>query len=140
MLLNLGSNALKFTDYGEVSIRMSLLEETPAACHVRFSCRDTGIGISPELHQKIFEPFFQASAGTVRKYGGTGLGMSIVQGILTAMNSRLTVQSGAGQGSLFEFDLWLERRRCRKRSGTKIPGPCATGAFFLPMTMRPTWC
>jgi two-component system sensor histidine kinase RpfC len=109
VLLNLGSNALKFTEHGEVLIRMSLLEETPAACHVRFSCRDTGIGIAPELHQKIFEPFFQASAGTTRRYGGTGLGMSIAQGILSAMNSRLTVQSAAGQGSLFEFDLWLER-------------------------------
>jgi two-component system sensor histidine kinase RpfC len=109
VLLNLGGNALKFTEQGEVSIRMSLLDETPAACHVRFSCRDTGIGIAPELHQKIFEPFFQASAGTTRRYGGTGLGMSIVQGILAAMNSRLTVQSAPGQGSLFEFDLWLER-------------------------------
>jgi two-component system sensor histidine kinase RpfC len=109
VLLNLGGNALKFTEHGEVLIRMSLLDETRAACHVRFSCRDTGIGIAPELHQKIFEPFFQASAGTTRKYGGTGLGMSIVQGILTAMNSRLTVQSAPGQGSLFEFDLWLER-------------------------------
>lgn len=109
VLLNLGSNALKFTEQGEVLIRMSLLEETPAACRVRFSCRDTGIGIAPELHQKIFEPFFQASAGTTRKYGGTGLRMSIVQGILTAMNSRMTVQSASGQGSLFEFDLWLER-------------------------------
>jgi two-component system sensor histidine kinase RpfC len=109
VLLNLGSNALKFTDHGEVRIRMTLLAETPAACQVRFSCRDTGIGIAPELHQKIFEPFFQASAGTTRKYGGTGLGMSIAQGILAAMNSRLTVQSAPGQGSLFEFDLWLER-------------------------------
>jgi two-component system sensor histidine kinase RpfC len=109
VLLNLGSNALKFTEHGEVLIRMALLEETPAACHIRFSCRDTGIGIAPELHQKIFEPFFQASAGTTRKYGGTGLGMSIVQGILNAMHSRLTIQSAVGQGSLFAFDLWLER-------------------------------
>lgn len=123
VLLNLGGNALKFTEHGEVLIRMSLLEETPAACHVRFSCRDTGIGIAPELHQKIFEPFFQASAGTTRKYGGTGLGMSIVQGILTAMNSRLTVQSAPGQGSLFEFDLWLERSL-----PPEIPEPAATAA------------
>ena len=109
VLLNLGSNALKFTEHGEVTIRMTLMEDTPAACLVRFSCRDTGIGIAPEFHQKIFEPFFQASAGTTRKYGGTGLGMSIAQGILNAMNTRLTVLSAPGQGSLFEFDLWLER-------------------------------
>ncbi len=109
VLLNLGSNALKFTEQGEVLIRIALMEETPAACLVRFSCRDTGIGIAPELHQKIFEPFFQASAGTTRKYGGTGLGMSIAQGILGAMNSRLTVHSALGQGSLFTFDVWLER-------------------------------
>ena len=122
VLLNLGSNALKFTDQGEVLIRMSLLDETPAACHVRFSCRDTGIGIAPELHQKIFEPFFQASAGTTRKYGGTGLGMSIVQGILRAMGSRLTVQSAVGQGSLFEFDLWLERAPASRIAAPETAG------------------
>ena len=109
VLLNLGSNALKFTERGEVLIRISLAGETPEACRLRFSCRDTGIGIAPELHQKIFEPYFQASAGTAGKYGGTGLGMSIAQGILKAMNSRLTVESAPGQGSLFEFDLWLDR-------------------------------
>ena len=123
VLLNLGGNALKFTEHGEVLIRFSLLEQTPAACRVRFSCRDTGIGIAPELHQKIFEPFYQASAGTTRKYGGTGLGLGIVRGILGAMGSRLAVHSACGQGSLFEFDLWLDR----------APPPAA---FAMPETAR----
>ena len=109
VMLNLASNAVKFTDHGEVLIRISVLEENVQACHVLFSCRDTGIGIAPELHQKIFEPFFQASAGTTRKYGGTGLGMSIAHDILRRMGSVMRVQSAPGQGSRFEFDLWLDK-------------------------------
>ena len=109
VMLNLAGNAVKFTDHGEVLVRMSLVEESADACRVLFSCRDTGIGIAPDLHQKIFEPFFQASAGTTRKYGGTGLGMSIAQGILTGMGGALRLQSAPGQGSLFEFELWLQK-------------------------------
>lgn len=128
VLLNLGGNALKFTDRGEVLIRFSLLEETPSACHVRFSCRDTGIGIAPEFHQKIFEPFFQVAGGAARRYGGTGLGMSIVQAILGAMDSRLTVRSACGQGSLFEFDLWLDR--------APPPGTTGSGAAAMVRNKR----
>ena len=109
VMLNLAGNAVKFTDHGEVLVRMSLLEESADACRVLFSCRDTGIGIAPDMHQKIFEPFFQASAGNTRKYGGTGLGMSIAQGILAGMGGALRLQSAPGQGSLFEFDLWLQK-------------------------------
>ena len=109
VMLNLAGNAVKFTDHGEVLVRMAVLAENAQACHVLFSCRDTGIGIAPELHQKIFEPFFQASAGTTRKYGGTGLGMSIAHDILRRMGSVMRVQSAPGQGSRFEFDLWLDK-------------------------------
>lgn len=109
VMLNLAGNAVKFTDHGEVLVRMSVLAETALSCHVLLSCRDTGIGIAPELHQKIFEPFFQASAGTTRKYGGTGLGMSIAHDILKRMGSAMRVQSAPGQGSRFEFDLWLDK-------------------------------
>lgn len=109
VMLNLAGNAVKFTDHGEVLVRMGLLEESADACRVLFSCRDTGIGIAPDMHQKIFEPFFQASAGTTRKYGGTGLGMSIAQGILAGMGGALRLRSAPGQGSLFEFDLWLQK-------------------------------
>jgi two-component system, sensor histidine kinase RpfC len=109
VLLNLGGNAVKFTDHGEVLIRITLLDENDRTCHLLLNCRDTGIGIAPELHHKIFEPFFQASAGTNRKYGGTGLGMSIARDIVTRMGGVMRVQSTLGKGSLFEFDLWVDK-------------------------------
>lgn len=109
VMLNLGANAVKFTDQGEVVIRITLLDENDHACRLLLNCRDTGIGIAPELHHKIFEPFFQASAGTTRKYGGTGLGMSIARDIVTRMGGVMRVQSTPGNGSLFEFDLWLDK-------------------------------
>jgi len=109
VMLNLGGNAVKFTDQGEVLICIALLEENNQACRLLLSCRDTGIGIAPELHEKIFEPFFQASAGTTRKYGGTGLGMSIARDIVNGMGGVMRVQSTPGNGSLFEFELRLDK-------------------------------
>jgi two-component system sensor histidine kinase RpfC len=109
VMLNLGGNAVKFTDDGEVLIRIALLDETDHTCRLLLSCRDTGIGIAPELHHKIFEPFFQASAGTTRKYGGTGLGMSIARDIVIRMGGVMRIQSTPGKGSLFEFELWLDK-------------------------------
>jgi two-component system sensor histidine kinase RpfC len=106
---NLGGNAVKFTEHGEVLIRIAMLDENDRACRLLLNCRDTGIGIAPELHHKIFEPFFQASAGTTRKYGGTGLGMSIARDIVTRMGGVMRVQSTPGKGSLFEFEVWLDK-------------------------------
>lgn len=108
-LLNIGGNAVKFTETGEVRMRIALaasgVAPDAALCPVHFSCRDTGIGIAPELQQRIFEPFFQASCGITRKYGGTGLGMSIARNIIGLMGGVLHVTSTPGQGSLFEFTL-----------------------------------
>ncbi|MET0961991.1 MAG: ATP-binding protein [Noviherbaspirillum sp.] len=109
VMLNLGGNAVKFTEHGEIAISMAMIDENALSCQVRFCCRDTGIGIAPELHRKIFEPFFQASAGATRRYGGTGLGMSIAHDILERMGSVMRVQSAPGQGSRFQFDLWLDK-------------------------------
>jgi two-component system sensor histidine kinase RpfC len=106
-LLNIGGNAVKFTEAGEVRMRMALAEPASdaALCSVHFSCRDTGIGIAPELQARIFDPFFQASSGITRKYGGTGLGMSIARNIVGLMGGVLCVVSAPGKGSLFEFTL-----------------------------------
>lgn len=107
-LLNIGGNAVKFTDHGAVELRIALVEADEAdeaACIVHFSCRDTGIGIAPDIQQRIFEPFFQASSGITRKYGGTGLGMSIARDIIALMGGVLGVISTPGAGSLFEFTL-----------------------------------
>lgn len=107
-LMNIGGNAVKFTDEGEVNIRFTVLGVRPGACQIMFSCEDTGIGIDTAMHEKIFEPFFQASGGANRKHGGTGLGMSIARDIVSRMGGEIRVSSTPGRGSLFEFAIWLD--------------------------------
>jgi two-component system sensor histidine kinase RpfC len=107
-LMNIGGNAVKFTDEGEVRIKFALIGYRPGACNVMCSCEDTGIGIDTAMHQKIFEPFFQASGGANRKHGGTGLGMSIARDIVSRMGGQIHVSSVPGRGSLFEFAIWLD--------------------------------
>jgi two-component system sensor histidine kinase RpfC len=121
-LMNLGGNAVKFTDEGEVNISFTLLGYRPGACHILCSCQDTGIGIDTAMHQKIFEPFFQASGGANRKYGGTGLGMSIARDIVSRMGGEIHVSSMPGQGSLFEFAIWLDKANTAD-SGIHKAGP-----------------
>jgi CheY-like chemotaxis protein/two-component sensor histidine kinase len=107
VLLNLGSNAVKFTDTGE--IRMSILVEHRSEREVQllFAVQDTGIGIPPEKHSHIFEAFNQADSTTTRQYGGTGLGLSISRGLLLAMGGKLELTSDVGKGSTFSFSLRL---------------------------------
>ena len=105
VLINLAGNAVKFTEKGKVEISAKLLEDHANHYEVRFSVRDTGIGISSELHSRIFEPFFQVDGGTARQYGGTGLGMAIAKEIITLMGGEIRVESELGKGSRFYFDL-----------------------------------
>ncbi|MFA9218034.1 MAG: response regulator, partial [Sphingomonadaceae bacterium] len=103
VLLNLTGNAIKFTEHGEVVLAATLLEQSPARLLVGFSISDTGIGISPEQSQHIFDGFSQAEASTARRYGGTGLGLAISQRLVRLMGGELTVKSELGKGSVFEF-------------------------------------
>ena len=109
VLLNLAGNAVKFTDAGSVRVRFDLLEQDASSCRIRFSVQDTGIGIPAEDLPRIFEPFFQVETGSVRKYGGTGLGMSIAMAHVRRMGGELHVESVAGAGTRFWFDLRLAR-------------------------------
>lgn len=109
VLLNLVGNSVKFTDHGEILIGMHLLDESDAEYRVRFTVQDNGIGIAPEHHERIFEPFFQTDGGTVRRYGGTGLGMTIAREIVTLMGGDLRLASELGKGTLFYFDLAMPR-------------------------------
>jgi two-component system, sensor histidine kinase RpfC len=106
-LKNLVGNAVKFTDQGKVEVTLKLLKNDGDCYRIRFSVRDTGIGIPLEIQEKIFDPFFQASSGTTRQYGGTGLGMSLAKEVVTMMGSEIIVQSEPGTGSLFYFDINL---------------------------------
>ncbi|MGH8197591.1 MAG: response regulator [Steroidobacteraceae bacterium] len=101
-LANLVSNAIKFTAKGEVAIQVTR-ERGPVGDLVRFSVRDTGIGLAPEVIQRLFHPFMQADASTARQYGGTGLGLSIVKRLAELMSGDVGVNSRPGAGSTFWF-------------------------------------
>ncbi len=105
-LANLVSNAIKFTATGEVAIHVSR-ERGPVRDLIRFSVRDTGIGLTPLQQSKLFRPFAQADASTARQYGGTGLGLSIVKRLAELMSGEVGVQSGLGAGSIFWFSARL---------------------------------
>jgi signal transduction histidine kinase/ActR/RegA family two-component response regulator len=103
VLINLVSNALKFTEHGEVTIRVSVEEMNENQADLQFTVSDTGIGIAEDKLLKIFDAFVQADGSTTRKYGGTGLGLSIVSQIVSRMGGKAWVESREGQGSQFHF-------------------------------------
>lgn len=108
VLVNLVGNAMKFTNQGEVIITAKMTaHETDAGSQsmIRISVKDTGIGIAPEHHERIFEAFTQADASTTRKFGGTGLGLAISKKLCQNFGGKLSVISALGQGSEFFFDL-----------------------------------
>jgi PAS domain S-box-containing protein len=106
ILVNLLGNAVKFTEHGEVELRIEALpDEEPGCTLFRFSVRDTGIGIDAKNQKKIFEAFSQEDSSTTRRFGGTGLGITISNKLLGLMNSSLNVDSQTGRGSSFYFDV-----------------------------------
>jgi signal transduction histidine kinase/ligand-binding sensor domain-containing protein/DNA-binding response OmpR family regulator/HPt (histidine-containing phosphotransfer) domain-containing protein len=107
VLINLGGNAVKFTEAGEITFRVTPLAREQGTLCVRFEIVDTGIGIAPEHHEKIFEQFVQADDSTTRRFGGTGLGLAIARQIVTAMGGTLSLESAPGLGSTFHFTLTL---------------------------------
>ena len=107
VLVNLGGNAIKFTEQGEVVVRIDVAARTDAAVTLAISVRDTGIGIAPENQARIFSGFTQAEASTTRRFGGTGLGLAICQRLVQLMGGELRLDSVLGQGSCFAFDIHL---------------------------------
>ncbi|WP_281232542.1 PAS domain S-box protein [Flavobacterium gelatinilyticum] len=109
ILINLLSNAVKFTSEGSIKLNVSVLSKNKNNnCTIRFSVIDTGIGILEKNQQKIFKAFSQADSSTTRKFGGTGLGLTISNQLLALMESRLQLESNIGEGSNFFFDLNLK--------------------------------
>jgi PAS domain S-box-containing protein len=108
-LLNLASNAVKFTETGGIHLRARLLGEAEDQLRVHFEVEDSGIGIAPAAIAQLFKPFEQADSGTTRKYGGTGLGLAITRHLAEMMGGEVGIQSQPGKGSLFWFSVMLAR-------------------------------
>ncbi len=107
VLSNLVSNGVKFTDKGSIAIQISKRGETRTHSEVLFAVRDTGVGISPEKAEKLFQPFSQADTSTTRNYGGTGLGLVICKRIVELMGGKIGLKSEPGKGSVFWFSVPL---------------------------------
>ena len=103
VLINLGNNAVKFTDQGEIVVGVEQVGADADGVELHFWVRDTGIGMTPEQCTKMFQSFSQADSSTTRKYGGTGLGLAISKSLVEMMQGRIWVESEAGQGSTFHF-------------------------------------
>ncbi|MCA9816641.1 MAG: response regulator, partial [Cyanobacteria bacterium HKST-UBA01] len=103
ILLNLVSNAVKFTDRGEISVRVELIEKKKDSVTLKFSVQDTGVGISQDAIAELFEPFAQANESVSARYGGTGLGLSITKKLVELMGGKVSVSSKEHVGSLFTF-------------------------------------
>lgn len=127
VLVNLISNALKFTSRGEVTCRVSSAPDAPL--RLRFEVKDTGIGMTAAQQSRLFQPFVQADASTARRFGGTGLGLAISKRLVTLMNGELHLESEAGAGSTFWFEITLAEPHA-------AAAPLAPTLPLIPTTQR----
>lgn len=109
ILINFVSNAIKFTEQGEIVVKVRVLEDAEKPQRIEFSVSDTGIGMSPDQVARLFEAFEQADGSTTRRYGGTGLGLTISKQLAELMGGDLSVESELGKGSVFRFAVRLNR-------------------------------
>jgi two-component system, sensor histidine kinase and response regulator len=123
VLINLVSNAIKFTAAGNILLRCQKIHSNADSVELRFEVRDTGIGMTPEQLQKLFQAFTQADGSTTRKYGGTGLGLTISKHLVEMMGGYIAVESEYGKGSLFHF---TTRFSLGAKASSPVLSPAAT--------------
>ncbi|MCT0223663.1 response regulator [Synechococcus sp. CS-1328] len=109
VLVNLTTNAAKFTEQGQIALLTTVLDLQPRRVQIRFEVRDSGIGIPPELQEAIFRPYVQEDDSIARLYGGSGLGLAISHRLVELMGGQLALESTPGQGSCFQFTVSFER-------------------------------
>ncbi|HZN56808.1 MAG TPA: PAS domain S-box protein [Planctomycetota bacterium] len=120
ILTNFVNNAVKFTERGEITLDIALLERTGMKVQLKFSVTDTGIGMTREQSAKLFQPFTQADMSTTRKHGGTGLGLTICRRLVELMGGRIWLESNPGVGTSFSFTVWLGVGE-KKSTGKVLP-------------------
>ena len=129
IITNLLSNAVKFTEKGEIVVAAELESETDTSAVVRVAVKDTGIGIAPEARGKLFRAFMQADGSTTRKFGGTGLGLTIAKRLTEMMGGTISVSSEEGKGSTFTFHAVFAKQNVQVADA--IPGPPPAGMRIL---------
>ena len=130
IVTNLASNAVKFTEKGEVVFYVKLLKQDHDKAKIRISISDSGIGISPENQNKLFQAFSQVDASTTRKFGGTGLGLSITKKLIEIMDGTVTFESNIGQGTVFHVDLTLQTCKIQKNEELEKTLPSSQTILF----------
>ncbi|MBF0379972.1 MAG: response regulator [Magnetococcales bacterium] len=121
VLINLLGNAVKFTKEGEIVIKVSIIEESTDHINLSFSVSDTGIGMDSDRIPKLFSAFVQADDSTTRKYGGTGLGLTICKHIVEMMGGKFKVESTPGKGSVFSFTTVFKRSKGKRKPRLGLP-------------------
>ncbi len=138
VLINLAGNAVKFTERGSVTLHVSAQSETEHQVRLKFSIRDTGIGIPPEAQARIFESFTQADQSTSRRFGGTGLGTTIAKQIVGLMGGTIGRESAVGLGSTFWFEIALDKQSERAEAGSgELAGARVLLVGFPPQSREP---
>jgi len=132
IVINLVGNAIKFTDTGEIAVKVQVEARDGSDCICRFTVADTGIGIPADKREVIFDPFSQADSSTTRKYGGTGLGLTISTRLVRMMGGKIWVESEAGRGSQFHFTVRLGTADAKEiKLGTVAPPELLFGVKVL---------
>jgi signal transduction histidine kinase/CheY-like chemotaxis protein len=131
ILINLIGNAVKFTERGEITLRIQQQSRDEKGCHLLFSIKDTGIGISQEGIAKLFQSFQQVDSSTTRRYGGTGLGLVISRRLAELMEGRMWVESHVGAGSIFFFSVVLKAAPIQGSVGGAEPVTLTEGSVLI---------